>query len=368
MTRAGTESTPRGVHNPLATSVSRTTDGPTTFATFVLRVRALVEERLGAWLALRVAEAQARGDEVGVVADAVRVLTMRGGKRMRPVLLAAAFEGCGGSGGSASIVEAGMALELLQSYLLIHDDWMDGDDVRRGGPSVPAMMRERFGPQRADAMSILAGDLAAAWSKRALFETSLPPKRVLLAAAELARVEEEVVEGQVLDVVGLSRSAVAVEAVHSLKTASYSVRGPVVMGAVLAGASDELVAALVEFAEPLGVAFQLRDDVLGVFGDASAMGKAAGGDLRRGKYSAVVVAATSTSDPVARVFGRSDASEEDVQSAIASLEASGARACVEARIRELAQASRAALERSGMTSDGRRLLAAAAEALTQRPG
>jgi geranylgeranyl diphosphate synthase type I len=336
------------------------------FTTFVTRVRAQVEGRLTGWLDGRVAEAMKRGEDVGVVADALRRLTMRGGKRMRAVLLAAAYEGCGGDGGSASVAQTGVALELLQAYLLTHDDWMDGDDLRRGGPSVPAMMHERFGGAHADEMSVLAGDLAAAWSKRALFETELPAARVLRAAAELARVEEEVVEGQVLDVSGSSRTSAAVEAMHALKTASYSVRGPVVMGALLAGANDAQIAALVAFAEPLGVAFQLRDDLLGVFGDSAVTGKPAGSDLRKGKYSAVVVQPARASEPVERVFGRSDASDDDVSRAVAHLEETGARARVEARIGDLVRASLAALEGATLTVEGRDLLARAAAALTER--
>jgi geranylgeranyl diphosphate synthase, type I len=338
------------------------------FVIFVSHVRAQVERRLAAWLDDRVGEAMKRGQDVGVVADAVRRLTMRGGKRLRPGLLAAAYEGCGGEAGSASLAQAGVALEVFQTYLLTHDDWMDGDALRRGGPSVPAMMHERFGSALADEMSVLAGDLAAAWSRRALFETQLAPARVLRAAAELARVEEEVVEGQVLDVAGSSRSSAAVEAMHALKTASYSVRGPVVMGAELAGATAGQVAALVAFAQPLGVAFQLRDDLLGVFGDVTSTGKPAGSDLRKGKYSAIIVETDPASAPVLRVFGRSDASDDDVTCAIANLEASGARGRVEARIAELVRVSLAALEDANITDEGRVLLSSAAIALTERPG
>ena len=183
----------------------------------------------------------------------------------------------------------GVALELFQTYLLVHDDLMDGDDVRRGGPSLPALMRSSFPGEQAEAMSVLAGDLAAAWAQRAAFETDLEPARVVLAARELARVHEHVVEGQILDVGGAPRDAREVEAMHALKTASYTVRGPVVIGARLAGARDAQIAALVGFADPLGVAFQLRDDVLGTFGEPGATGKPAGNDLREGKRTALVV-------------------------------------------------------------------------------
>jgi geranylgeranyl diphosphate synthase type I len=338
------------------------------FGQFVARVRAEVDARLGAWLDARVAVARSRGSDVELVADAVRSLVMRGGKRMRAVLLAASYDGCGGDGGSLAVVAAGASLELLQAYLLVHDDWMDGDDVRRGGPSVPAMMRERL-PGHADAASVLAGDLAAAWSQEALLELELPPGRVLLAAMELARVEEEVIHGQVLDVRSRARDAREVEAVHALKTASYTVRGPVVMGARLAGANEAQVTALAAFATPLGMAFQLRDDVLGTFGDARATGKPAGSDLRKGKRTALVAEASGDANAaqmLGRVLGRRDATEEEHAAAVVAMETSGARARVEERIAALTHEARAALQRAELAPMGRALLERAVVALTER--
>ena len=121
---------------------------------------------------------------------------------------------------------AGAALELFQTYLLTHDDWMDGDDVRRGGPSVPAMMRARFGAaQRRRDEHPRRGPRGRVGAARCSSRSALPPERVGRAAREFARVHEDVVAGQVLDVRGAARDARAVEAMHALKTASYTVRG-----------------------------------------------------------------------------------------------------------------------------------------------
>jgi geranylgeranyl diphosphate synthase type I len=338
------------------------------FGELVARVRAEVDARLGPWLATRVGEARSRGADVEAVADAVRSLVVRGGKRMRAVLLAAAYDACGGEGGARAVAAAGVALELLQAYLLVHDDWMDGDEVRRGGPSVPAMMRARL-PEHADAMSVLAGDLAAAWALEALLEVELPAPRVLLAARELARMEEEVIHGQVLDVRSSASDPREVEAVYALKTASYTVRGPLVMGARLAGASDGQVTALAAFAVPLGVAFQLRDDVLGTFGDAGATGKPAGGDLRRGKRTSLVIDALGDargSEALRRVLGRADATDAELALAVAALEACGARARVEARILALTREARSALQHAELPPAGHALLERAVAALTER--
>jgi geranylgeranyl diphosphate synthase type I len=138
------------------------------------------------------------------------------------------------------------------------------------------------------------------------------------------------------------------------------------MGACLAGAPDPQVASLAAFAEPLGVAFQLRDDLLGVFGDEQATGKPAGSDLRKGRFSALVVEAAPASGPVARVFGNAAASDDDVRAAVASLEQTGARERVEARIAELVCEARAALDDARLNVDGRVRLEAAATALTER--
>jgi geranylgeranyl diphosphate synthase type I len=339
------------------------------FDEFVARVRTHVDELLGSWLDRRVEKARMRGAEVGAVAGAVRELVLRGGKRMRAALLAAAYEACGGDGGVEAVGPAAAALEFLQAYLLAHDDWMDGDDLRRGGPSVPAMMRARFGCSLADAASVLAGDLAAAWALQAMFELDLPAERVAIAARELGCVEEDVVHGQLLDVCAAAKDAHGVEAAYALKTASYTVRSPIVMGARLAGANDAQVLALAAFAEPLGIAFQLRDDLLGAFGNQAATGKPAGSDLRRGKRTTLVVEAMhdpQTRVSLERVLGRGDATDDEIASAVARLEASGARARVEERITVLVRQSLSSLEQARLTLHGAALLRQAVVVLTQR--
>ena len=355
----------------------RPTSDQARFQQFVADVRARTDSWLASWLAARVSEARNRGADVGAVADSIRQLVLRGGKRMRAVLLAAVYEGFDGEGGAEAIVPAGAALELLQAYLLSHDDWMDGDDLRRGGPSVPAMMRARFGrpnpaapgPDRADAAAILAGDLASAWALGSLLELKVAPARVLRAMQELGRVEADVVQGQVLDVCASAGDRGDVEAGYALKTGSYTVCGPILMGARLAGASEDDVSALTAFAEPAGIAFQLRDDVLGTFGDAKNTGKSSGSDLRRGKRTAIVVDEMRDPRAVALltpVLGRADATEAETEQAVAYLESSGARARVDERIATLVKQSLGELERVHLTARGRSLLAQALVALTTR--
>jgi geranylgeranyl diphosphate synthase type I len=217
-------------------------------------------------------------------------------------------------------------------------------------------------------MSVLAGDLGAAWARRALHDLTLPADRVGRAAREMACIEEDVVEGQVLDVRGAAADWAELEAMHRLKTSSYTVRGPVVMGAHLAGAGEAPIAALRAFADPLGVAFQLRDDLLGVFGDPEVTGKPAGNDLRAGKRSAVVVEATAAGwgSDIESVFGRADASDGEVRAAVVRLEERGVARRIETRIEARVQEACVALDRAALTVTGRALLSSAVVALTHR--
>jgi geranylgeranyl diphosphate synthase type I len=345
------------------------------FEQFAARMRSDVNAYLAGWLQARVAAAVERGGDVGAIAAAVSQLVLRGGKRLRAILLSASYQACGGDGAASVPVAAGASLELLQGYLLVHDDWMDGDEVRRGAPSVPALMRDRFAA-RGDAAAILAGDLACAWAQACLLDAgagdaALPAERLVRATRELAIAQEDVIAGQMLDIAGRAGDAPTLEAVHALKTASYTVRAPVVMGACLAGAHDSQVASLAAFARPLGVAFQLRDDVLGVFGDPRVTGKPRGSDLRQGKRTAVVIEALhdeSAREVLDRVLGRVDAEEEDVRRAALCIEKCGARERVERRIRTLVENAREALGRAELAAAGRDILASACGAMTDRDG
>jgi geranylgeranyl diphosphate synthase type I len=247
---------------------------------------------------------------------------------------------------------------------------MDDDDLRRGGPSVHAMLREKFGSMRqGDAGGVLAGDYAAALAHEALLEVDVAPERLLVASRELARTERDVTWGQLLDLRAAAQSPAAVESVHALKTASYTVRGPLVIGAALAGAPTERRELLARFAAPLGVAFQLRDDLLGTFGDPAATGKSRGGDLRQGKRTSLVAEAEADADArrlLPRVLGVEDASDEEVDALLARIVASGARARVEARLEALARQASAALVEIDMAPSARDVLRGAVTALTQR--
>jgi geranylgeranyl diphosphate synthase, type I len=354
---------------------------PDAFSAYAERVRPGLDAALTTFLAGVTESVRRLPEDVQITVDTVRDLSLRGGKRLRAVLMAAGYEACGGHGGPDAVVMAGVSLELLQAYLLIHDDWMDGDDVRRGGPSVPAMVRAHFlargvasNDRSIDAFAILAGDFAAGLSLDALAQVPVPPERMAAAVREMGRIQRDVVLGQMCDLQGsVTRDApseAAVELTHSLKTGSYTVRGPLALGAHLAGADTTTLRALEAFADPLGVAFQLRDDVLGTFGDPKHTGKPATGDIRQGKRTALIAALASSdsgsADLLARAFGNPEATTADMEALALRMLTSGAKGRVEDRIEALLRQAMAALDGARLSPTARDLLRGAAHTLGHR--
>jgi len=342
---------------------------PTTnvdFTAFAQGVKADVDARLEAFAEERIARARSAGPGVEVVAKALFDVARRGGKRVRPVMVAAGAIACGGEKNEATR-EAGVALEVLHAYLLAHDDWMDDDEVRRGGPSAHAALREALGSRQiGDACAILAGDFGQAFAFEALAALPVPADRALAAVAEVSRMLADVVSGQILDVRG---SATDVEAMHRLKTSTYTTMTPVVLGAILAGADRETREGLRGAMDPLGVAFQLRDDWLGTFGDPAKTGKSARSDLRRGKRTGLVYELErdrAAQQLLPRVLGVEDAPDEEVDALIAIATKGGAKTRLEARITALAGESRDKLDHLALTSEGKALLSGAIDTIGAR--
>ncbi|HKU42772.1 MAG TPA: polyprenyl synthetase family protein [Polyangiales bacterium] len=289
--------------------------------------------------------------------DAAAELTMRGGKRLRCLLMFAAFRSAGGEDRVERLLDAMASIELLQTYLLIQDDWMDDDTQRRGGPAVHAAFAEqRKNPKLGASLGILTSDLAAGFAFELLHRTAVGAVRAGEILAAYDELHREVLCGQQLDLLQHSE----VEHTHDLKSGSYSVRGPMRVGALIANASAEQLAVLERFGRPLGVAFQLRDDLLGTFGDPRLTGKPAGHDLRAGKNTTLVREARGLMDAAGlalldRVLGNQAASPAELADATRAIESSGARARVEARLAALANQAEEAL-RSPLSAEGLAML------------
>lgn len=353
--------------------------------------RGLVSARIHECLAQAHARLAHVGAETVDVIDAGEHL-LAGGKRLRAAFCVAGWSAAGGSAPTAAtapVVIAGSSLELFQAAALVHDDVMDGSLTRRGMPAAHRHFAaihdargwlgsaELFG----EAAAILLGDLLLVTSSR---EMNLALRDVAAAAAARAQdvydlMTAEVTLGQYLDMqaqaapwdadltVDLDRAGRVVRA----KSARYSVEHPTVLGAAMAGGTDPLLALLSRFGLPIGEAFQLRDDVLGVFGDPQVTGKPAGDDLREGKRTVLVAVAMDRAsapqrDALNRALGRSDLAGSDLDDAREILVSTGALSEVEDRIDRHAEAGLAELADPELDDRARAELRALALLATDR--
>jgi geranylgeranyl diphosphate synthase, type I len=338
------------------------------FVNLLREVQPDVEKRLSVYLDARVASTRALGPEVQALVGEIRRLALRGGKRLRPALVVAGLRTVSPSADAGPALDAGVALELLHTYFLIHDDWMDGDRVRRGGPSVHVALAERFHSEhKGNASAILAGDYAVALACDALARVETDARRLRSAFAAFAEMQLGAVAGQQLDMVGKGRD---VELGYALKTGSYTVEGPLKLGALLAGAKPATLDALARYARPAGVAFQLRDDLLSLFGDPEQTGKPLASDLMSGKRTLLLRLALRRGKPaelsvIRKVLENPRAKVPALRAALRAIEATGAPELVEKRIADLSEQALAQLSR-GISPAGRELLIGATRALSLR--
>jgi geranylgeranyl diphosphate synthase type I len=265
------------------------------------------EAELAAFIDRHQAELLQIDDSLGLVMDAARQSVLAGGKRLRPTF---AYWGWRcllppGALGEPLLIRAAASLELLHACALVHDDVVDGSDTRRGQPAAhrqfAAAHRDAGWPGDADSFgaagAILLGDLLLSWSEEmfAAAIRGLPEVRAAAAMSQFDLMRTEVVAGQFLDVIAQARGDFDVaeaRRVIEFKTSRYTVQRPLSLGAAAAGAGPDLLAELARFGRALGEAFQLRDDLLGVFGDPARTGKPAGDDLREGKRTVLLALAT----------------------------------------------------------------------------
>lgn len=278
----------------------------------------------------------------------------------------------------AALVRACAALELLHASALVHDDLMDASDTRRGHPSVHRVFEAEHrtagwrgrAEQYGAAAAILLGDLLQAWADELLRTSGLPDPAAGLAVFDLTR--SEVISGQFLDVSVQARGRADVETAMTVlryKSAKYSIERPVQLGAALAGADPDRLADLSGYGLPLGEAFQLRDDLLGVYGDPAVTGKPAGDDLVEGKRTVLIALALDGADPAAAdrldaALG-TDLSQAQVAELRDLIDAAGAHEEVERLIESLVTQALTALDAAAVPEPAAtqlRHLAAAASA------
>jgi geranylgeranyl diphosphate synthase type I len=280
-----------------------------------------------------------------------------------------------------AVIRASASLELLHASALVHDDLMDASDTRRGHPATHRSFESEHrasgwrgaAEQYGAAGAILLGDLLLSWSEELLRRCGLPLDAVAPAMEVFDLCRSEVITGQFLDVSAQARGRADVDTAMTVlryKSAKYSVERPLQIGAALAGASGQTLAELSAFGLPLGEAFQLRDDLLGVFGDPAVTGKPAGDDLVEGKRTVLVALALDAAPPAAAAeldaaLGTS-LSEAEVARLRGIIDDSGAHAQVEEVIEQLSGLALTALDKADIDDGAREVLRGLASAVTQR--
>ncbi|MGV9379193.1 polyprenyl synthetase family protein [Nonomuraea sp. NPDC003707] len=302
---------------------------------------------------------------------------LNGGKRVRPQLCYWGWRGAGGGDGD-EIITAAASLELCHAGLLIHDDIMDGSELRRGRATVHRSLAGLHRGPGSDAFGqaggILLGTLSLAWSDTMLSSCGVEPHRLRAAHHVFDTMRTEVISGQYLDVLAQLRSGASVDealTVIRFKTAKYTVERPLQIGGALAGASLELLESYSRFGLPLGEAFQLRDDVLGTFGLESETGKSALDDLREGKHTVLVAHAVLRATPAQLAHlkswhGNPELTEERAEELRQILRDTGALDEVEEMIEDRVREAVTALAAARMEPDAARALAVLADQLAHR--
>jgi geranylgeranyl diphosphate synthase, type I len=307
---------------------------------------------------------------------------LAGGKRLRPAFCYWGWRSAGGED-RREAVAAAASLELLQASALIHDDVMDASDTRRGQPSVHRRfeaMAEAAGWGAAESFgtgaAILLGDLCLTWSGEMYDRCGLPAGALERGRKVYDLMRTEVMCGQYLDMLEQARGTGTVETalrVVEYKSAKYTIERPLHLGAALAGADEAALEALSGYGLPLGVAFQLRDDVLGVFGDPAETGKPAGDDLREGKRTVLIALALERATPVQAEVVRLRLGDPALDPAgVAELRSvivdTGALAACETMIETYAAQAHAALDSPSIMIGARAALTELAVAATARRG
>jgi len=320
-----------------------------------VELAAAVNEQLRDYLRDRRRDAAYIGADYAALTAALEEFVLRGGKRLRPAFAYWGWRAVAGTEPEPEMLRLFSALELLHACALVHDDVIDASATRRGLPTVHRTFTERHrsnnwrgsSEQFGLSAAILLGDLALVWADDIVATAPIEQDAHRRVQRVWSAIRTEVLGGQYLDIVAESSGAQTVGSaltVNIYKTASYTISRPLQLGAAAAADCPEVLEAFHELGTSLGVAFQLRDDVLGLFGDPAVTGKPSGDDLRSGKRTVLLAEAVELAekhDPVAAKLLRASIGTEltdaQVEEVCLVIESVGALAAVESRIDTLSR-------------------------------
>ena len=330
----------------------------------LLKFKVQVDKKLALYLKKKINDASQHGTITAQLLEQITDFTLRGGKRVRAALLYYSYLAHGGQERSKALY-ASMSMELAESYLLIHDDIMDDDSVRRGGPTV----HKYFEDQQRDkllgeSLAILAGDLAAAYSVDILLNSGFDQQTINSAVKLLNDTYVLECFGQTLDLNTCPIEKMSFDDIMNiprLKTAPYTFDLPVKLGAILAGKRMNEVIKLEKYTYPLGIVYQLQDDILSTFGDEKKTGKSSSSDIKEGKrtllaYYALKDANASDQKFLRSVLGNRKASATDIKKVKEIFESSGALAKTQTYAQSLTSSPLDFIDKSNLVGEGKDFL------------
>ena len=342
--------------------------------------RSRFDDILEEWLEEKQEAAESDSPEAADLTTALSDLVLSGGKRIRPALAYHGYRACDGET-SPDIWSLAMSLELLHTYLLVHDDIMDRSDRRRRQPTIHVRFEEKHRREElkgnsekyGQALGILVGDLAHTYAHE-LFSDTLGSEYYSALSETFAHMEEEVICGQHMELRVAAQGEAdpdRLQEVLQLKSGRYSVQRPVQLGAQLAGASSEQLDTLTRYGAAVGEAFQLQDDLLGMFGDPETVGKPVGDDLREGKYTFLIHHTLQRSNSkdqqtVREALGQSDLSTETIEEVARIMQESGAVDHVRQMIDDRLETAHVALQEEDFREEGLDFLAGVIRYMKER--
>ncbi len=339
----------------------------------------LIDQRLVIFFDEKERELKKVSDLAVKMCREIRDFTLRDGKRLRPILVYYGYLAGHGKNKKA-ILDASIFAELSHSYLLIHDDIIDRDKIRRGGPTMHKSYEQKYAKTAKNSEylgisgAIMAGDLASAFAYEILTDSKFSPVLKEKAVKKMNQVLSDVICGETMDIFAGLNSGIKkgdILKILEYKTARYTIEGPLYIGAILAGAPENILKILSQFAIPLGIAFQLKDDILGMFGNMKVTGKSASSDIKEGKRTLLIVETLRLADKkqkkeIFKALGDPNATEKQLKNVREIIKNTGALDKISRKATEFAARASGIIEKSDLAKEIKQFLIGMSDYILER--
>ncbi|HBO16836.1 MAG: hypothetical protein UR69_C0001G0200 [Candidatus Moranbacteria bacterium GW2011_GWE2_35_2-] len=324
------------------------------------------------------------GKEDLFIADALRFVkkyVLSGGKRLRPALMYYGYLAAGGKEREKALKTA-VSIELIHAFLLIHDDIIDKDDMRHGVDTAHyhfSKLGKKYFPKKDSAhfgnsIAIIVGDMVGAMGNQIIFNSDFDTKNIMKALDRLQGIVSMTVIGQSQDVYieyAGKASEKEILQMYKNKTAKYTIEGPLHLGAILGGAGDELLEKITRFSIPIGIAFQIQDDILGIFGSERKIGKPVGSDIQEGKQTILVARALEIGKAdqkkvIKSLLGKEKLTSKDIDEFRRAIIASGALEYAQKTATDFIKQGKKEIESAQIKSEAKEFLLGMADYMMSR--